>query len=90
MLIVLVILAVIWVILGIFSWSVGGYFAFWRTPERMARKHPETIDPHTGQQRVLMDLRDGSSGGSGGSGGHSRRRPANRARKWAFRARRHL
>lgn len=83
---ILFILAVIWVGLGFIATFIGGIFA-WRTPERMGRKHPETIDPHTGQQRVLLDL---SQNSPIFSEGHARRRPINRARKWAFRARRHL
>jgi hypothetical protein len=90
MLVILFILACIWVGLGMIAWSLGAFFAFRRTPERMARKHPETVDPHTGEQRILADLTEGTGRTALYSEGHHRRSDINRARKWTFRARRHL
>jgi len=91
MLLVLVILAVIWVAIGLVSWCIGGYFAFWRTPERMARKHPDSVDPATGHQRVWKDLRDPENGGSYDEYDDHPGRPmtVGKARRW-YRRSKHL
>lgn len=99
MLFILFFVVCFWVGLGMIAWTIGAYLAFWRSPERMGRKHPETIDPHTGQQRIWIDLTEGAQNrrkaGSTErtalySQGHHRRHGINRARKWAFRAKRHI